>query len=145
MPAGGVVAPGVVDAGVVPDGPPLQCRPRTRLARFARWIDTLQTFELVKLFGRLQATWSMPSAEQLRRLDDEVLPAALKASMLRPAVVAATAYCGSAGLRCDFVLQPMMFDRKSHTGPEATMADILAHVYPRLDRRLSARAADSAA
>lgn len=99
----------------------------------AAWIGSISVLETVKTAARLQAMWSEPSPQMLRHLDDDVLPAALRKNSLREGIAAAADYCRAANLRCDFVLQPMMFERKSHSGAEAAMARTLARVYPRLD------------
>jgi len=91
------------------------------------------TFELVKVAMRLRAMWNEPSAQVLQWLDDKMLPAALKDDTLRPAIAEADSYCSTSKLRCDFVLQPMMYERKSHSGAEARMMQTLARVYPRID------------
>jgi hypothetical protein len=91
------------------------------------------TFELIKVAMRLRAMWNEPSAQVLQWLDDEMLPAALKDDTLRPAISEADSYCSTSKLRCDFVLQPMMYERRSHSGAEALMMQTLARVYPRID------------
>jgi lysophospholipase L1-like esterase len=100
---------------------------------YGNWMGTAETFELFKTAMRLQAIWSKPSPQKLQWLDREILPAVLKENTLRKGILAAAQYCRVADLRCDFVLQPMMFERKSHTGAEAVMARTLRRVYPRLD------------
>ena len=97
------------------------------------WLGHAESFELMRTAARLQAIWNEPSPQALQRLDNEILPAALRANTLSKAIVAADGYCRAEGLRCDFVLQPMMFQRKTHSGAEAAMASTLARLYPRLD------------
>ncbi len=97
------------------------------------WLGRLGQLELMKTTMRLQAIWSTPTPQMLRHLDDEVLPLALKNNSLRAGVVATDEYCRASNLVCDFVLQPMMFERKTHSGSEAVMASTLARIYPRLD------------
>lgn len=106
--------------------------------RSGPWIGNAVTFELIKVAVRLQAMWSEPAPQMLQWLDNELLPAALKNNILRDAIAAADDYCRTAKLRCDFVLQPMMYERKTHAGAEARMAQTLARIYPRIDV-LSAR------
>lgn len=106
--------------------------------RSGPWIGNTASFELIKMAVRLQAMWNEPSPQILQWLDDEMLPAALKNNTLRQSIAEADDYCSTAKLRCDFILQPMMYERKSHTGAEANMAKTLARIYPRIDV-LSAR------
>ena len=97
------------------------------------WLGNTMSFELVKTMMRLQAMWNTPSPQMLQHLDSDVLPAVLKKNTLRVGIAAADEYCRAAKLVCDFALQPMMFDRKTHFGVEAVMARTLARVYPRMD------------
>jgi lysophospholipase L1-like esterase len=97
------------------------------------WLGRATSFELIKTAARLQAMSSEQTQQSLQRLDEKVLPAALKMNTLHQVIVAADEYCRAAKLRCDFALQPMMFQRKTHSGAEAAMAKTLAHLYPRLD------------
>jgi lysophospholipase L1-like esterase len=101
--------------------------------RYGPWVGETIAFELIKTAVRLQAIWSEPSPQMLHWLDTEVLPAALKRNSLRVGIEAADAYCRSAKLLCDFALQPMMFERKTHSGAEERMAKTLAHVFPHID------------
>ena len=101
--------------------------------RYGPWVGTTTSFELVKTAVRLQAMSRTPPPEMLRYLDEEVIPRAVAANTLRDGILAAAAYCRDSKLVCDFALQPMMFDRKSHTGAEADMARTLDRIYPRMD------------
>ncbi len=105
----------------------------TMNGHYGSWMGTAETFELFKTAMRLQAIWSEPSPQKLQSRNGEIFPAVLTANRLRDGILAANDYCRATGLRCDFVLQPMMFERKSHTGPEAVMAKTLARLFPRLD------------
>lgn len=89
--------------------------------------------ELIKVAGRLQAIWSEPSPQLLQLVDNEVFPKAVKMSSLRRGVVAADNYCRIAALRCDFVLQPMIYLRETVSVPEATIKRTLSRIYRRLD------------
>jgi hypothetical protein len=101
--------------------------------RLGRWLGNAVTFELIKVAARLQAMWSEPSPQLLQLVDNEVFPKAVKMNSLRRGVVAADDYCRIAALRCDFVLQPMMYLRKTVSAPEATMKRTLSRIYRRLD------------
>lgn len=101
--------------------------------RSGPWQGNASTFELIKVALRLQAMSSDPSPQVLQWLDNDVLPAALKHNSLRQGIAEADDYCRTAKLRCDFVLQPMMFERKTNIGAEARMVQSLARIYPRID------------
>ena len=66
-------------------------------------------------------------------IDQDILPAALKTNPLRKVIAEADDYCRTAAIRCDFVLQPMLFTRKTRSGPEVGILTTLARVYPRID------------
>ena len=100
---------------------------------YGAWVGAVQSFELVKLAARLQAMWSTSTPQVMRHFDDKVLPLALKISTFNKDIVAADEYCRAAKLRCDFALQPVMSERKTHSGAEAAIEKTLARVYPRLD------------
>lgn len=101
--------------------------------RSGPWIGNTASFELIKVAARLQAMWNEPSPQVLQWLDTEMLPAAAKNNTLQQAIAEADDYCRMTKLHCDFVLQPMMYQRKSRTGAEAGMAKTLARIYPRMD------------
>ena len=97
------------------------------------WIVSDKTgFELAKLARRLMVQWSKPSAAELARLDNDVLAPTLRNSPLRASVAAANAYCNEEKLRCDFILQPLIFSRQNPPAAEARLIDITDHLYPRL-------------
>jgi hypothetical protein len=100
---------------------------------FGPWAENALAFELLKVAMRLQAMWSEPSAQMLQWLDDEVLPAALNNNTLRRGIAEADDYCRMAMLRCDFVLQPVLNERKTHSASEARMVKMFARIYPRID------------
>jgi hypothetical protein len=112
---------------------------------YGGWAASVANFEVVKTALRLSAMWSTPSPEVLQHLDNEVLPAALKAGSLRTGIAAADEYCRGANLRCDFVLQPVLSGRTAHSGAEAVIAKTLARVYPRLDLLAARMYADALA
>jgi lysophospholipase L1-like esterase len=98
-----------------------------------RWQENAAGFELIKLVSRLQAMWREPSPQLLRFVDEEVLPKAVRMNSLRRGVAAADDYCRMASLRCDFVLQPVLYLRKTDSEPEAKMTLTLRRIYPRID------------
>jgi len=102
-------------------------------SHYGPWLGLTTSFELIKTMTRLQAVWNERSPETLRWLDSEVVPAALKNNTLRDGIAAADAYCRSSNLRCDFVLQPMMTRRQTHSGSEARMRERLARIFPRFN------------
>jgi lysophospholipase L1-like esterase len=96
-------------------------------------VSGLATWELIKTAKRLQARLFPPTAEVLAELDRDVLPRLLSANPIRVGVLAADAYCREAGIRCDFVLQPLLATRKSSTGWEREMQHTLLRLYPRFE------------
>jgi hypothetical protein len=88
------------------------------------------TFELVKVVARLQETWTEPSAQSMRHLEEQVFPQAVNS--LGPGIAAAHDYCRMAALHCDFVLQPLLYLRKSVSEPELRIRHTLGRVYPRI-------------
>jgi lysophospholipase L1-like esterase len=96
-------------------------------------VSGLATWELIKAAKRLQARLFPPTADALTQLDREVLPRLIRANPIRVGVLAADAYCRESGIRCDFVLQPLLATRKSSTGWEREMQLTLLRLYPRFE------------
>jgi lysophospholipase L1-like esterase len=101
--------------------------------RSGPWVGNAITFELIKIAARLQAMSSEPSPQLLQWLDNVALPTALKNNTLRASMLSADQYCRAVNLRCDFALQPMLYGRKTYSGPEIGLARTFARVYPRID------------
>ncbi|MFY9881361.1 MAG: SGNH/GDSL hydrolase family protein [Pseudolabrys sp.] len=97
--------------------------------------DTFQldTWELVKTAQRVHAQLFPTSKGMLDRLDADILPRLRKVNPLRVGILAADDYCHRTGLRCDFVLQPMLATRRTASGKELEMQKTLLGLYPRLD------------
>ena len=101
------------------------------------------TFELLKVMSRLGARLATPSPQALAHMDDVVLPRMRRASPLGPGIRKAEALCRAAGLRCDFVLQPLLATRKGAIGPEVRLRRSINMLYPRLDVAISQMYADA--
>jgi lysophospholipase L1-like esterase len=98
---------------------------------FAGLIVGVNAFELLKFIGRLRA--SHPSSDLLQKLDNELLPSLARRNSLLDGLIAADEYCRVSGLRCDFVLQPVLLTRRTPIGPEIRLVRTLKEVYPRYD------------
>ncbi|MFZ0349365.1 MAG: SGNH/GDSL hydrolase family protein [Pseudolabrys sp.] len=97
--------------------------------------DTLQidTWELVKTAHRLHVQLFPNSKDTLDQLDAGILPRLRQENPLRVGILAADDYCHQVGLRCDFVLQPMLATRRMAAGKELEMQKTLLGLYPRMD------------
>jgi lysophospholipase L1-like esterase len=98
---------------------------------FAGLIVGVNAFELLKFIGRLRA--SHASSDLLQKLDNELLPSVARRNSLLDGLMAADEYCRVSGLRCDFVLQPVLLARRTPIGPEIRLVRTLREVYPRYD------------
>jgi hypothetical protein len=105
------------------------------MRQFSPSEDTFQldTWELVKTAQRVHAQLFPTSKGMLDRLDADILPRLRKVNPLRVGILAADDYCHRTGLRCDFVLQPMLATRRTASGKELEMQKTLLGLYPRLD------------
>jgi lysophospholipase L1-like esterase len=92
----------------------------------------LTSFELVKAATRLVRTASEPSTAMLARLEREMLPMLERDNRFGAALAAAKDYCDATGLRCDFLLQPLLFTRASPIGPEQHLATTFRRLFPGL-------------
>jgi hypothetical protein len=90
-------------------------------------------FELVKVAHRLSAKFLAPDAVLLAKMDNEVLPRLARTNSLRSGIDAATTYCRTAAMRCDFMLQPMLLTRRTPVGPEVAITQTLKQFHPRYD------------
>ena len=97
------------------------------------WTGNSAAFELMKVMQRLLAMRGNPSPELVHRYDTEVVQLALKRNSLGADTAAAAQYCRETSLRCDFVLQPMLLERKAQSGPDARMARIFKRLFPRFN------------
>lgn len=102
-------------------------------ARGFGWLTAEATaFELVKAMQRWLALSREPSPQQLADLDNTVLAPLLRGNSLRDGIRAANAYCELERLRCDFVVQPMIFTRHPLRGSEAALLERVDRLYPQL-------------
>src|SRR5262249_6971209 len=93
----------------------------------------LYSFEILKVVARLQGVLATPSPQALAHMDNVALPRMRQASTLEPGIREARKFCGAAGMRCDFVLQPLLPTRKGTIGPEANLRRSIDILYPRAD------------
>jgi lysophospholipase L1-like esterase len=92
------------------------------------------TFELYRAIERVRSTWVEPSPERLARFDARSSArAATKQGSLAEGIVSAADYCTATGLRCAFVLQPLVLFRRTLYGTEPRIAENYRRLYPRLD------------
>ena len=88
-------------------------------------------FELVKIIRGLQAKFI--SEGFLAHIDADVLSKLRQNNSLIIGMAEARTYCRQEGLKCDFVLQPMLLLRKNPIGPEIALAKSLKQLEPRYD------------
>jgi hypothetical protein len=98
---------------------------------FAGLLSGVNQFELLKVAGRLQAVLLGPPPGVLAKFDNDIIPKLAKANALRDGVIAADGYCRMLGLRCDFILQPMLTLRTQPVGPERRLSQSINRIYPR--------------
>jgi lysophospholipase L1-like esterase len=94
----------------------------------------IASFELYRTIERIRTTWFEPSPDRLARFDarSAARPAG-KSNGLVDGIAAADSYCTTAGLRCDFVLQPLVLFRRTLSGTEPKITKTYRRQYPRLD------------
>jgi hypothetical protein len=97
--------------------------------------DTLQieTWELIKTAQRIHTRFFSPSKDTLDQLDARILQKLRQENPLRAGILAADDYCHRTGLRCDFVLQPMLATRRAASGKELEMQKTVLGLYPQID------------
>ena len=101
-------------------------------ARGLGWLTShATTFELIKATERLIAVSHELSSQQLDYLDTTVLATLLRENSLREGIRAANTYCEREQMRCDFILQPLIFTRDPPRGSEVRMLQNLDRLYPR--------------
>jgi hypothetical protein len=93
----------------------------------------IDTWELVKAAQRVHAQLFPTSKDTLDQLDAAIFSRLRQGNPLRIGIFAADDYCHQAGLRCDFVLQPMLATRRTASGKELEMQRMLLSLYPRMD------------
>ena len=104
-----------------------------RLSRPSEDKFQIDTWELVKAAQRVHAQLFPTSKDTLDQLDADILPRLQQENPLRVGILAADDYCHRVGLRCDFVLQPMLATRRTASGKELEMQKTLLGLYPRMD------------
>jgi lysophospholipase L1-like esterase len=96
-------------------------------------VSELSSFELIKAAHRL-LRMSIDPAPQTLALMDQALAGSLGAhNRLRARIAAASAHCSSAGLRCHFVMQPMIFDLRTPVGSDQEIMNTVKRIFPRFD------------
>jgi lysophospholipase L1-like esterase len=90
-------------------------------------------FELIKVANRLRAMLAGPSPSVLAKFDRDILAKLGQENTLRDGVIEADEYCRALGLRCNFVLQPMLLTRKEPRDSEMGLTRTLKSLYPRYD------------
>jgi hypothetical protein len=94
-------------------------------------VDGVGSFELFKAATRWTRIMANPSsAAELERLQNELILRVDHGNRLREGLQAAEAYCNEVGLRCDFVLQPLLLTRMSPVGPELRLLRAYRDLYP---------------
>lgn len=93
-------------------------------------VNGLASFELVKTAARFMQSMARPSPEAVAQMEDKVRSRVSGNNSLRAGLAAAEEYCRSTQLRCDFVLQPMLFTRAHPVGPEARLVQMFGRLYP---------------
>lgn len=100
----------------------------------SRASNRITGFELYRTLQRVRSTWFEPLPDRLARFDARSSAyAAGKRSSLADGIVRANDYCTTEGLRCDFVLQPLLQFRRTPSGTEPKIAQTYRRQYPRLD------------
>ncbi len=87
----------------------------------------------MKLANRLISKWLQPSPAALARIELMIADNTRKQNSLRTAIASALAYCATAGLQCDFIFQPMVFDLRVPARSDREIQITTAHVFPRFD------------
>jgi hypothetical protein len=90
----------------------------------------LTSFELIKAAMRFSQTASEPSPAALDKLEHEMLTSLQHVNRLRTGLMAAEEYCNATRLRCEFLLQPLLFTRASPVGPETHLARTFRRLFP---------------
>lgn len=96
-------------------------------------ISGLASFELVKAATRFVQTMSEPDPRAVAQLEQTLLTRMRANNPLRAGLLAADEYCRATGLRCDFVLQPLLFTRAHPAGPEVRLVQMFRRLYPGFD------------
>jgi lysophospholipase L1-like esterase len=105
---------------------------------FSTFVGLLQgwskpKFELVKAANRLMSKWLQLSPEALADMERRLADKLGNQNSLRTAMADAVSYCATAGLRCDFALQPTVFDLRAPVGSDREMQITGRRLYPSFD------------
>jgi lysophospholipase L1-like esterase len=90
----------------------------------------LASFELVKAANRFGQMHSYRSPAALHALERDMLTRLPAFNGLHAGLLAADRYCNATGLRCDFLLQPILFKRSHPVGPAIRLALTYQRLYP---------------
>jgi lysophospholipase L1-like esterase len=93
----------------------------------------IASFELYKTVQRIRASWFEPSQEQLAWFADRYPARSGKNDRLVEGILGANDYCRKTGLRCDFILQPLIEFRRPLIGSETKIAQTYSRLYPGLN------------
>lgn len=104
-------------------------------------VATAQTtgFELIKAARRLVAL----TFDRATPVDEHDAASVARTNLLRQGVATARAYCDGTGLRCDFFLQPLVFNCKACQ--HSPLARAISRVYPKMDLLIEWMYADALA
>src|SRR5262245_4783190 len=97
------------------------------------WLNQATGFtslELFKAWTRLAAHLNSPATNVPDANDRSRMR---QSHSLSAGIVAATEYCRTAGLKCDFALQPWLFTRAHLEGTESAIKRTVASMFPGLD------------
>jgi hypothetical protein len=93
-------------------------------------VDGITSFELVKAATRFSRMMPNPSPVELDRMENELLQQVSRSNGLQQGLIAANKYCNEIQLRCDFVLQPLLFTRSTPIGSEVQLVGTFRRLYP---------------
>jgi lysophospholipase L1-like esterase len=93
-------------------------------------VDGLASFELVKAATRFAQTVFESSGTVLANSERKMLSRLKQINELRAGLIAADDYCNATQLRCDFLLQPLLFTRTSPVGPELRLVHTFGRLFP---------------
>jgi hypothetical protein len=91
----------------------------------------IASFELYGAIDRVRIWWG-PSRIRQARLE-QALPQVPNSNRLTKGILAAKDYCGTIGLRCDFVLTSLLTLRRSPVGGEVHLVRMAGNWWPKLD------------
>jgi hypothetical protein len=96
-------------------------------------VSELPRFELIRAAHRLVRLTIDPTPQMVARMDKAFAGRLGEHNRLRERIAAASAYCSSAGLRCHFVMQPMIFDLRAPVGSDREILHTVKRIFPGFD------------